>query len=333
MRPWGRSVALALLCAFLAPAAAHATCGAEGCPFIRRGLVTGAGRFSFDLRYQDVTQDQLWNGTSETTLDEVILDAEQHGEVELYTRSQTWVAEVRAVVTDRLTVIGSLPYIQREHQHMLRHTPVYNPQFVDTWKYDGVGDATVVGQFAALRGEGGRDLTLHGGIKLPTGVEHVPDEAHDNFGFESTLEPSARPGTGSFDWIMGMSASQPLPWHGALPLTASVLAKVNTPGTDDYRVGHELQAGLAGGWAPLARVTLLGQVNFAAHGSDVSADPSEAAHSAQRALFLTPGLSVGVAHGVSVYGLYQWRAWGDTDEATVVAKDHVLIGTSFSLGH
>jgi hypothetical protein len=111
-----------------------------------------------------------------------------------------------------------------------------------------------------------------------------------------------------------------------------VLGRLNTRGTDDFRVGNELQAGLSGGWRAHERLTLLGQVNFSSHGSDVSADPSEAAHTGTRALFLTPGLSVGVARGLSVYGLYQARLWGDTDEATIVARDHLMVGTAYAFG-
>lgn len=36
--------------------------------------------------------------------------------------------------------------------------------------------------------------------------------------------------------------------------------------------------------------------------------------------------------GLSVYGLYQARVMGRSDEATVVARDHVVVGTSYSFG-
>jgi hypothetical protein len=39
---------------------------------------------------------------------------------------------------------------------------------------------------------------------------------------------SARPGSGSTDWIAGALVSQALPGKGVLPLTASVLARFNT---------------------------------------------------------------------------------------------------------
>jgi hypothetical protein len=326
------AMAAALAVACVVPSVARATCGAESCPLVRSGMGADAGRFSFDLRFQEVTQDRFWNAGGESSLEETIADAEQHGEVELFTRTRSWVAEVRASLTDRLSAVATLPYLDREHRHWLRHTPVFNPMFVDVWKYQGLGDATVLGHFAAVRGEGA-SLTLQAGVKLPTGRRHLPDEARDNFGFESALEPAARPGTGSTDWLVGAIGSRALPWRRTLPLTASVLARLNTKGTDDYRVGNELQAGLASGWAAHERLTLLGQVNFAGHGKDVSAEASEASHSGMRALFVTPGLSVGVSHGLVVYGLYQARVWGHTDEATVVARDHVMVGTAYAFGH
>jgi hypothetical protein len=327
------AIAVALWLAVLVPGLALANCGAENCPFVRRGLNTEYGHLSFDLRFQDVTQDKLWNGTSETTLDDVINDAEPHGEVELYTHTRSWVGEVRGAVNDRLSVVATLPFIERQHQHWLKHSVDYDPRFLNSWDYQGLGDLAVVGRYDAWRGAPGTVASLVGGIKMPTGRTHVPDETIDNFGFESTLEPSARPGTGSWDWIMGASAAKALPWRKALPISANLLAKINTKGTDDFKVGNELQAGLAGGYAPIPRVALLGQVNFSGHGSDVSADPSEAAHTGQRALFVTPGVSVNVAGGVTAYALYQARVWGRSDEPTVVASDHILIGTSFALVH
>lgn len=314
------------------PSAARANCGAEGCPLVREGLGANTGRFAFDLRYQDVTQDQLWNGTEKTDLPSIISDAELHGEVELYTRTRSWVAEGRMRITDDLRVTATLPYIDREHRHWLAHTPVFNPLFLDTWKFQGLADATVLGQYRLLHREGLPVVTVQGGVKLPTGKAHIDDEARDNLGFESTLEPSARPGSGSTDWLAGALVSQHLPGKGLLPLTLSVLARWNTKGTDDYEMGDEVQAGLSSGWSPMDRVTLLAQLNYSAHTSDVSAEASEAAHSGMKSLYATPGITVRVTPMVSVYGLYQGRLWGKSDEATVVANNHFLFGTTLSLG-
>ena len=329
-----RLLAAAVLALSMGVAAvSHATCGAESCPLVREGLGSSPKRFTFDLRFQDVTQDQLWNGTGKTDLAEIIAGADLHGEVELYTRTRSWVAEGRMRLTDDLRVIATLPYIEREHRHWLAHTPVFNPLFLDRWNFKGLADATVLAQFRALHREGLPGVVLQGGVKLPTGRTHLSDEARDNFGFESTLEPSTRPGSGSTDWIAGALVSQMLPGKGVLPLTASVLARFSTKGTDDYQVGDELQVGLSGGWSPMDRVTLLAQLNYSKHGSDVSALASEAAHSGMQSLYVTPGFSVRISPVLAMYALYQARAWGKSDEATVVATDHLLVGTTLSIGN
>ena len=330
-----RSLFAALSVMTLLAPAARATCGAEGCPFVRDAFGTTRGRYSFDLRFQGVTQDDLWNGTSSTTLDDILADTSpsEHSEVELFTKSQTWTAEGHVMLLPSLRLIAVLPYIDREHQHMIAHTPVFNPAFVNTWKFEGFGDMSVVAQYRALNRPGGPSLELQGGIKLPTGRTHVPDETLDNNGIESTLEPSIRPGTGSTDWITGASFNQPLPWRGAIPITASVLAKWTGKGTDDFEVGDEVQAGVSGGYTPKPWLTLLGQVNFSYHGRDISAEEGEAAHTAMRALYLTPGVSVRVSPAMIVYGIYQQRVYAHSEEPTVIGSNHFLIGTTYSLGH
>ena len=319
----------------LAPAA-RATCGAEGCPFVREAFGVQTGRYAFDLRYTDVTQDALWKGSHEVSLAEVLAQPGLlHNEVELYTRTRSWVAEGRALIGDRLRVNVTLPYVDRQHRHALYHgggAAAFERQPVDEWDFEGLGDATAIGQYRVFDRRGWPNVTLQGGVKLPTGRRHVPDETRTHGVFESALEPSARPGTGSTDWLLGALVSQPLPWKRALPFTASALMRFNTKGTDDFEAGDELQAGLSGGYAPADWLTLLGQANLAAHGSDRSAEASEVAHSAMRSLYLTPGLRVRVSPAISLYGLYQARVLGRSDEATVAGRSHFMFGTTYSLG-
>ena len=54
-----------VLLALVAARPAHATCGAEGCPLDIRGPEVGAARFGFELGYQFVDQNKLWDGDDE----------------------------------------------------------------------------------------------------------------------------------------------------------------------------------------------------------------------------------------------------------------------------
>jgi hypothetical protein len=175
----------------LAAGSARASCGAEGCPFVREGLGPGTDRVGFGLHFQQVTQDELWEGSAAADRDELIAEAFAtgglHSELELYTYTRSWVAEARARLHDRLLATVTLPWHEREHRHMLVHAPFFDPRFVDTWSYEGLGDAIVLGHFRALALGGARPgnglgsaLTLEGGVKLPTGRRHVPDEERTN---------------------------------------------------------------------------------------------------------------------------------------------------------
>jgi len=330
--------------------AASANCGAEGCPLVRDAFGTQAGRFAFDLRYQDVTQDKLWEGSGGITRDQAIAQGDAHGEIELFTHTRSWLGEGRVRITPALEITAMLPYVDREHRHWLKHSPAYNPAYLHTWAFQGVADATVLANWRSLNSaRTGTVLTLRGGVKLPTGRTHVPGETQTNrFGpetFATTLEPSARPGSGSTDFLTGALLVQRTPWRQVLPVTASAQYRVNHKGTDDFRMGNALELGLSTGYAPelastrrpwrsvfaaVDRVTLLGQVNYSSHGDDTSAEASETAHTGMQAMFLTPGLSVDVVPGLALYGLYQARVYGHTKEATVVATNHFIVGTTYS---
>jgi len=318
-----------LLAVALVTPAARAQSG----PSVREALGPLADRVAFGVRYEEATRDELWRGGSGADRDALIAEAfasgGRHGELDLYSRTRAWTFEGRVRLHDRLDATLALPWIEREHRHMLVHAPFFDPRFVDSWTYDGLGDATLLGHFRALAAAAGASLTLKAGAKLPTGRRHLPDEERTNFGLPSELHPSARPGSGSTDWLAGARWSQPLPWRGAAPLTANLLARWNGRGTDDYQVGGGLEAALGAGWSPPGPVTLLGQLQYAARGDDRSGHGG-GAHAGERALHATPGVSVQVAPALAVWALVPLRVWGETDEPAVIARRQLLLGTTLT---
>lgn len=320
MRRLGLCVAVFV---WLAPAVARATCGAEGCPLVLGGAMDQ--RWSFDLRYQAVTQDKLWNGSAETNFAAVADDPDHGHEIEQLTRTRSWVAEAQGRLLPSLTLRLSVPYLKRFHRHAHQHHPGFYEEA--EWDYQGLGDATAMLHWTAYRSASGLSASVLGGAKFATGRTNV--EEVDG----AQPEPGARLGTGSNDVIAGLSVSQRLPWVKALPITASVLQRFTTKGTDDYRVGDEFQAGLSTGMRVGSWVTLLAQSNYGSHESDVPGilEDEEAPHSGGRAIFVSPGVRLDL-RGVALYALYQRRVWQHSDEPSLVAPYHLLVGTTYSLG-
>lgn len=314
---------------------ASATCGAEGCPCVRRGLADNAGRFGFDTRYLDVTQDRLWSGGGETSLASLLPSTGVHHHIPLYTRTRSWSFEGRMRATDALDLSVNVPYVDREYRRYDHHAAGYDPRLVQSWAFRGLGDAVVQSRTRLGRPLAGLDVSLQAGVKLPTGKRHVTPTT----GLYGTEPPPAvRPGSGSTDLLAGLTLSRALPWQPMLPVSVHALRRWNGRGTDDYRVGDELQIDLSTGVVVKPWLTLTALANYANHGGDSWTPPTvsdpyrEPSHSGGRALFLTPGANISLANGVTLYGVWQNRVWGHTDSPMTVADQYFLIGTSLTLG-
>jgi len=327
-----RALALAVALALVAPARSFANCGAEGCPLDPHGLEASARRWTLDFGYQRVDQDRTWDGTHQVN------GPEEAGHItELFTRTNTWSLNGRAQVLPSLRLSATLPYLDREHAHEASHE-LHPGHFVTTraeWKYEGLGDATLLAQWAALGSpeSGPGALTLQGGAKLPTGKRHVEEVDGEE------PEPPARPGTGSTDALAGLQLlrSWHLPTFGGrsttLPLVASAMARWNGRGTDGYRMGNEWHTSLSTSYELGRGVSLLAQANAVFHSRDeVGNTDAEPHHTGGTSVFATPGLRLELPGGSSVYGYWQVRAYERTNGPQLVAPSHLILGASFGLG-
>ena len=325
------AVALCLLAAYASEASAN--CGAEGCPLAPPSSEVTRGRFAVDFGYQYVEANKQWNGNHAISEADALAEDGGFGHiVEQLTLTRSFLVNARARLTNRLVLTGSWPYIERVHQHALAHHAGY---FIPaTWHMQGPGDATVLANWTVLaspeRALGA--LTLQAGAKLPTGqrnVELVEGEQP---------EPSARPGTGSTDLILGVQYLHLFTLHTfrgletAVPLTANVGARVNGRGTDEYRMGNEWTANLGSSFALMRRVQVLGQLNFSAHARDEVGNTDAAPHSTgSTALFASPGLRAEFLPGAAVFGYYQLRVYEHTNGPQLVAPYHVSLGIQYAL--
>ena len=316
-------VALAFVALAFAARSAHATCGAEGCPLDIRGPEVGAARFGFELGYQFVDQDKLWDGDEEAGP-----QAPDEHEVEVRTRTNSVLATGRAQFGDRVLVTSTLPYMDRFHSHLVNHTELVQ------YQYSGFGDLLTIGQVSVLGAQvhSPVSLSLRGGIKLPTGRTEVP--AVDG----EQPEPSARPGSGSVDWLAGFQARKLVGTKTLsgerieMPISLSSTWRWNGQGTDDYKVGDEVQANLAGGWAVSSPLRALLQLNFRHHDGDDPGESGDESHAASgTSLYVTPGVQGRISNQVSAYGYLQIRAYEHTSGPELIAPYHLSFGLSYSL--
>ena len=141
-------------------------------------------------------------------------------------------------VSHHLTISVELPYVRRDRLREGEHSHAGGTAVTgveDLGTVAGSGDLSLLAKYRVAEGEGA-GFAIIGGIKLPTGSTH--ERSPDG----ERLETEHQPGSGSWDPILGASASARL---GGMQLTASTLYQFSAPGAQHTRLGDRLQGGIA----------------------------------------------------------------------------------------
>jgi hypothetical protein len=232
MRLLSGCLAVLIATVVLFPVASRASCGSASCPIETLGVESrekGWLRLGYEFEYID--QDQPRIGTHDADVGEI---RGHHDEV--YTVNRTHRLTASYAFTDRLSADAILPFISRSHSHIHHHG---GDDIPETWNFDGLGDASLMGRYVFLKPESASrpSLGILTGVELPTGKHEVKNEDGD------LAEPGITPGSGSTDWIMGLTSNQSLPGrtlageYATLPLFFTVTYKANGRGEDNYRLG------------------------------------------------------------------------------------------------
>jgi hypothetical protein len=141
-------------------------------------------------------------------------------------------------VTHHFTLSAELPYVRRdglrEGEHAHSGGTSIN-EVVALGNVAGIGDLSLLAKYRLSEGEG-PGFAVVAGIKVPTGRTDAASPDGER------LETEHQPGTGSWDPLVGASASVPL---GKATLTASALYQFSTMGVQRTRLGDRLQGGIA----------------------------------------------------------------------------------------
>jgi len=141
-------------------------------------------------------------------------------------------------INHHLTLSAELPYVRRDdlregtHEHL---DGVSLNGVEQLGSVAGIGDMSLLAKYRFTDG-GTTGFAVIGGIKIPTGSTHKKSPDGER------LETEHQPGTGSWDPVLGASASTKL---GAVQLTASAIYQFSTGGARHTRLGDRLQGGVA----------------------------------------------------------------------------------------
>jgi hypothetical protein len=307
-------VSLAVVALALAPASLWASCGSESCPLDHMSRWS-ENPFSFDVSYQYIDQDQPRISSEDASVGEIPRD---HDEVRTLNRQTTARAIYR--VGSAWSFSAALPWIDRYHEHI-------HEGEVERFNYAGIGDLETGVYRAFGGGESRRRAFLSGGVKMPTGDTHVPNEEGEQ------PEPAARPGSGSWDVLAGMGVEWQLR-SGAdesrsIPLRLSLTGRYNGSGTDDYRIGPELQAHLGTEYQVMQSFALLAQANFRVRGQDdVASSGVNEADTGSTVFYLSPGVRAAVTRGASIYALVQIPLYQRVNGIQLVSDGNLYVGVT-----
>ncbi len=315
----------ALLLLFsLATGSARASCGSSSCPIDLHALQFGdAGRFSLDLSFQYLDQDQPRIGTRRAHVGEIASD---HDEIRTINRLAS--LQLNYTVNERLQMGLSVPYVSRSHEHF----DVENAR-IERWNFADVGDAVIQGRLRIFASDGlaHSSLWLTGGAKFPTGARREVGSTGED------AEVTIAPGTGSTDALLGVTYQSGVLRNTTLagelghttliPFFVALNGRVNGRGTHEYRRGHEVQLNAGTEYPLSSSVHVLGQVNGRVIGKDAVGQTNENRDlTGGRYLYLSPGLRILFDHGISIYGFVQVPVYQQVNGLQLTSKANYLAG-------
>ena len=158
----------------------------------------------------------------------------------------------------------------------------------------GIGDMTLSGKYCFYHGYA--DLSGIAGVKFPTG-----DTSQRGFD-DKKLVIEELPGSGSFDYILGLAAGKEI---DRLSLEGGILYTLKTQGARDYEFGDVLELGAFSSYAlkpigqfPNYRLTGEIKARFIKKDKDKG---SKVSSSAGEVLFLSPGLQMDINKQMSAF--------------------------------
>jgi hypothetical protein len=192
---------------------------------------------------------------------------------------------------------------------------------------EGLTDLWLTGKYRLLKGRPGH-LSVIGGVKFPTGRDDV------ELSNGQKLEPSSQPGTGSYDFQLGLAYSRFL--TSQLTIDASTIYTFRTE-HDGFQVGDRFDFGAALAYRitdsikSFPQYSVFGEFTGVWLGKDDSDDEGKNPNSGGTTLYLTPGLRVRFSPAWALTGAISIPVMQDLNGEQIETTYKATLALSWSL--
>lgn len=308
----------ALAMAFSALAPAALACGICGCSlnsdWASQGYQFGTG-FNVNLRFDYIDQDQLRTGTGTVDKAKIAYPASQ--EIQLWTISRTFLADLCYSPTPDWSVSALIPVTDRTHATVAENTAA--PSFS---RSSGPGDVWLLGRYQGFSKD--RSFGLQLGLKLPTG--RIGDTFSRGPARGETVDRGLQLGTGTTDLLVGAYKFGAL--APAWGYFASVLAQIPTGGRDGFRPGNALN--LSGGvrYTGFTALTPQLQLNLRAEKPETGAH-ADTPNSGATLAYLSPGLTASIGPDLELFAFLQIPVYQRVTGYQLEPRHLLSVGVSY----
>lgn len=316
------------LCSF--PSSLKASCGSAVCAldtYTDRRL--SPGRLRVDLSFQYINQDIPRIGSNRAAIGE--LRNPHHDEIATINRLTTLRTDYE--LSPRWGLGISLPFVGRTHAHISNEedSPGYN-----RWGFTGMGDFLTEIRYGILAPAGGISprVILSVAGKFPTGQTNARNDQGE------LAEPTIQAGTGSYDFIGGVSfwsiighVKTLTKTSAPLPFFAGAKYRLNTRGISRYRIGNEslLHAGIA--YPAFPQWELMAQADSRFKAKDNPGNTDEDVNfTGGDFVWMSPGLRVHITKDFSVYGYLQLPIYQRVNNEQLASARQALVGMTYTFG-
>ncbi len=339
---------LACATGMFAPIAAHAcaTCGCSLSTDAAMGYSAIPGwRISFDYTY--LPQNQLRSGTHAVTPAQAasINDAGGNQEVERQTINRYINLGIHYSPNSSWNFSAIVPYVDRSHTTYGAVTSdQLTPDNLSGATASGLGDIKLITSYQGFLPT--HNLGVQLGIKLPTGryggqnvltgntVGRNPVffNSGPNAAGVQALDTSLQPGTGSTDVILGAYYYQPVSQDFDAFITGQVQAAVhqrlNETGAD-FRPGNLATMSFGVRYEANPHIVPQLQFNVTRKNADKGA-LADTTNTAGTVVYLSPGVTVSVAHNVQIYAFLQKALYSNLQGYQLFPRWSGTVGASYA---